>query len=185
MHHMLQINSEQLPAETKGLFGDGYLQVFFCIDEKFGCEASITTYEPFSKGSIVRVVNSEFGDLVAAGPMPLGNPFPELAIVGWQPQSDYPGWDDARSNGIDQDYDAASRVEEAGFPHSGDKLMGWAAWQQGAKYPLCPECGSAMRYIFQIDSEDNIPYMFGDVGTAHITQCERHKDILTLSWAGG
>ena len=185
MHHMLQISSEDLPAEAKKVFGEGYLQVFFCIDADYGCRVSETTYEPFSKGYVVRIINQEFGDLVPAKPMTVGKPFPELAIVGWRPQSDYPSWDDAKLNGIDQDYATAERVGAAGFPRDGDKLLGWPSWQQGADYPSCPECEAPMRYILQIDSEDNVPYMFGDVGTAHVTQCEEHKDVMTLTWSGG
>lgn len=182
---MLQIRSEDLPEEARKTIGNGYLQLFFCVNEDYGCEISIGNYEPFSKGYIIRIVDNKFGDLVAADQIPVERPFPELAIVGWKPQSDYPGWDDAKAKGITQTYEDAEQVESVGFPRKGDKLMGWAAWQQGAEYPKCPECGSVMSYIIQLDSEDNIPYMFGDVGSAYITQCEQHKDILTLTWAGG
>jgi hypothetical protein len=40
-----------------------------------------------------------------------------------------------------------------------------------------------MQFVFQIASEDNIPYMFGDVGTGHITQCPEHKNQLAFGWA--
>lgn len=37
--------------------------------------------------------------------------------------------------------------------------------------------------LFQIDSEDNIPYMFGDTGCGHITYCEKHPRVLAFGWA--
>ena len=55
------------------------------------------------------------------------------------------------------------------FPHSGEKLGGWPMWVQSVEYPSCPECGAEMTLLFQIDSERNLPYMFGDVGCGHIT----------------
>jgi uncharacterized protein YwqG len=72
---------------------------------------------------------------------------------------------------------------EQDFPKTGDKLLGWPAWIQGIEYPECPDCGDSMKLIFQIDSEDNLDYMFGDVGCAHITQCEKHPHRLAIAWA--
>ena len=40
-----------------------------------------------------------------------------------------------------------------------------------------------MRYIFQVDSNHQIPFRFGDLGIGHITQCENHKEELTFAWA--
>ncbi|WP_299176531.1 hypothetical protein [uncultured Neptuniibacter sp.] len=40
-----------------------------------------------------------------------------------------------------------------------------------------------MDLLFQIDSEDNLPYMFGDAGSAHITQCPNHPETLTIARA--
>lgn len=72
-----------------------------------------------------------------------------------------------------------------GRPHDGDKLGGWPAWVQGVEYPKCIECGEPMDMLFQIDSEDNVPYMFGDCGTAHVTQCPTHPDVVAMGWACG
>lgn len=185
MHFFLQINAAQLPDEVGDLFGMSHLQIFFCIGEDHDCEVSMSTYEPFSKGVRVRVVTPELGTLGTASRVPVQKPFPELAIVGWKLQADYPSFVDAQHQGLDQSDEEAEFVQTAGFPKTGDKLLGWASWQQGADYPLCPECGDTMRYILQLDSNDNLPFMFGDVGTAHVTQCAKHKDIVTVSWAGG
>lgn len=40
-----------------------------------------------------------------------------------------------------------------------------------------------MKYIVQIDSEVNIPYIFGDYGCGHITQCSEYKDIFGFKFA--
>jgi hypothetical protein len=40
-----------------------------------------------------------------------------------------------------------------------------------------------MHLLFQIDSEDNLPYMFGDAGCGHITQCPKHPHRLAFGWA--
>ena len=45
---------------------------------------------------------------------------------------------------------------------------------QGVEYPTRPGCGRRMTYLFQIDSEDHVPYMFGDAGCGHITCCDHH-----------
>jgi uncharacterized protein YwqG len=42
-----------------------------------------------------------------------------------------------------------------------------------------------MEYVFQIDSEDNLPLMWGDMGTAHVTRCPTHREVLALGWACG
>jgi uncharacterized protein YwqG len=40
-----------------------------------------------------------------------------------------------------------------------------------------------MALVFQLDSEDNLDFMFGDSGVAHVTQCPQHPDIVALAWA--
>lgn len=56
-------------------------------------------------------------------------------------------------------------------------------WVQGIEYPNCPVCNQKMRLVFQLDSEDNLPFMFGDVGCGHITQCKTHKTQVAFGWA--
>lgn len=64
-----------------------------------------------------------------------------------------------------------------------DKLFGWPMWIQGVEYPSCPRCEREMEYLFQIDSEDNVPHMFGDVGCGHVSYCPEHPDVLAFTWA--
>jgi hypothetical protein len=73
--------------------------------------------------------------------------------------------------------------EKAFNPRPGDKLGGWPRWIQFPERPSCALCGAAMDCLFQVDSEDNVPYMFGDMGCGHITQCPTHRDVVTFGWA--
>src|SRR5205085_9692765 len=110
--------------------------------------------------------------------------FPARTITGWKPVDDYPNWEEAEQLGLDLSDDEIEAIEEY-YPISGDKLGGWPDWVQGVEYPACPSCGETMRLVFQIDSEDNLPYMFGDAGCGHITQCKTHKEQLAFGWACG
>ena len=74
-------------------------------------------------------------------------------------------------------------LAEGGYPRAGDKLAGWPYWVQDVEYPDCPKCGERMRLVFQIDSGDNLPFDFGDVGCGHVTQCTEHKGVLAFGWA--
>ena len=74
-------------------------------------------------------------------------------------------------------------VEEIADSEPGDKLAGWPNWVQGVEYPRCPRCGRRMIIVFQVASEDNIPFMFGDVGRGHITQCPDYKEVVAFGWA--
>ena len=74
-------------------------------------------------------------------------------------------------------------AEEIASSEPGDKLAGWPAWVQGVEYPNCPRCGRRMAHVFQVDSEDHVPFMFGDAGCGHITQCPEHKEVVAFGWA--
>jgi hypothetical protein len=56
---------------------------------------------------------------------------------------------------------------------------------QRVEYPNWPTCDARMGLVLQIDSEDNVPHMFGDVGCGHITQCPNHPEVLAFGWACG
>jgi hypothetical protein len=40
-----------------------------------------------------------------------------------------------------------------------------------------------MRHVFQLDSEDHLPFLFGDAGTGHLTQCPQHHEVVAFGWA--
>jgi predicted DNA-binding WGR domain protein len=137
--------------------------------------------------------------------------FPPKTIVGWMEITDYPlmedlvaiiyGWDRTVSSNyqgleninlqIDLEDEVAQRLGlectydfyDQIVTYEGDKLAGYPHWSQGMEYPGCPICREPMRLVFQLASEDHLPYMFGDMGTGHIFQCKTHKDQMFFTWA--
>jgi uncharacterized protein YwqG len=82
-----------------------------------------------------------------------------------------------------QDDDGRELAETISAAAAGDKLGGWPHWIQGVEYPSCPRCAARMALVFQLDSNDNLDFMFGDAGVAHVTQCPQHPDVVALAWA--
>ena len=109
--------------------------------------------------------------------------FPARAITGWTAVTDLPGWEELQALGVELSYEEADALADGDVPHAGEKLGGWPLWVQGVEYPACRRCGRAMAPLFQLDSERGIPWMFGDAGVGHITQCPEHPDELAFGWA--
>jgi hypothetical protein len=185
MQLFLQLNSKDLPQDAKNSFGEGFLQVFYCTNLDKRCEVRCEAFFPFSKSTLVRVLDIEPEAIGSIDKSPVRNPFPERKIVGWLSKEDYPNWEELESLGVTLSDEQSDLLCDLDYPLPNDKLLGWPHWVQGIEYPNCPECGKPMRLIFQIDSEDNLPFMFGDVGCSHITQCEDHRDKVTIAWACG
>lgn len=179
----VQLNLDRLPAAVMNEYGSGLLQLFYCIGEDPLCEVECEAFFPFSESVLVRIVESE-SEVSNVGSAP-ENSFPPKLITGWEEIVDYPGWEEAETLGVEFEEGDWDQLFESGFPQGGDKLAGYPMWVQSIEYPDCPVCGEQMRLVFQIDSEDNLPYMFGDVGCGHITQCENHKSQLAFGWACG
>jgi uncharacterized protein YwqG len=197
----MQLDLARLPPELESRFGSGLLQFFFCTecDGGWSCEA-------FDKSQLVRVVHGISGPTSQELP-PEVELFPPRTIVGWEPVVDLPETPDHERLGIKYTNDFKAKtvriecpevgldtvlafdeggddVEEMiGSARGGDKLAGWPAWVQDVEYPKCPLCRGRMQVVFQLDSEDNVPYMWGDVGTGHIVQCPEHRDVLAFAWA--
>lgn len=180
----IQLNLDELPEDIKGEFGSGLLQMFYCTSEEPFCEVDCEAFFPFAKSVLVRIVQPE-DNAPSSRALPLKKAFPPKLIMEWRELEDYPHLEEGESLGIVLEDDEWDVLCEEGFPQAGDKLAGYAAWVQGVEYPNCPLCGETMRLLFQIDSEDNLPYMFGDVGCGHITQCKNHKEQLAFGWACG
>jgi hypothetical protein len=109
------------------------------------------------------------------------NPIPAKAITGWEETDDFPHPYECEDHGVDLadgEMDALDNL----YPRQGDKLAGWPAWVQHVNYPRCRKCHQWMSFVFQIDSDCNLRYMFGDNGCGHITQCPEHRDELTFVW---
>ena len=104
--------------------------------------------------------------------------FPPKLITGWESWDDYPTVDETVEVNVrlnDEEWDILYDLNL-----NGDKLWGWPSWVQSEMYPRCPVCAHRMRVVFQIDSYDNLPFMFGDGGCGWITQCPEHKEQLTF-----
>ena len=185
MQLFVQLNSNELPEGTSNVFGDGILQAFYCTNSQEECEVACESYFPFSKAANVRLITSDETELAPPQECPLEEAFPEKQITGWELGDDYPNWEELEDLGVKLTNEQMEVMITLGYPRANDKLLGWPHWIQGVEYPSCPECNKQMKLIFQIDSEDNVPYMFGDAGCAHITQCEDHKEQLAIAWACG
>jgi uncharacterized protein YwqG len=197
----LQLNLEALPAELGSTFGTGLLQLFYCTNEACAGEGG---WEPFADDlSRARIVQPNGPSGQALVPTREGS-FPARRIVGWQPLSDLPSPAEHDSLGLVYKYDhkaGTTRLECAALglvfdnlrdemlaetvanAADGDKLGGWPSWVQGPEYPNCARCMRGMDLVFQVDSNDNLPFMFGDAGCGHITQCAEHKDVVAFGWA--
>jgi hypothetical protein len=173
----LQLRLDELP--NQGTAGASVLlQLFYCpTDEPDLCERSLNSWAPFSEGATVRIVSAQGGAVSDVSPR-----FPALTITGWREEPDLPNWEELRSMGIVLEAELALRLINADVPRMGDKLAGWPAWVQGVEYPTCPVCGATMHPVFQLESDDHIPFRFGASGTAHITQCETHRNLVAFGW---
>lgn len=183
MQLFLQLNAKHLPDEAGIVFGNGILQVFYCTNMDKECEIESEAFFPFSKSTLTRVINPDNDGFTTLTSSPVKDAFPEKEIIGWEVKDDYPNWEELENLGCTLSDEQSDYLTEIGFPQPKDKLLGWPYWVQGVEYPDCPDCGEPMKFIFQIDSENNLPYMFGDTGCAHVTQCEQHKDKVAIAWA--
>jgi hypothetical protein len=197
----LQLDLGNLPEELGRRFGTGLLQLFYCTRDD--CQGD-GGWEPFADDlSRVRVVHpSHSTPTVSVTPQYVL--LPARRIVGWTRFNDLPMPCEHDELGLKYTYDfdagtlrlecpalgfdltnpmSHCPAEEIATSQPGDKLAGWPAWVQNVEYPNCPHCGRRMIHVFQVDSEDNIPFMFGDVGRGHITQCPEHKEIVAFGWA--
>lgn len=204
MEIFAQIDLDAVPEDYAGRFGSGLLQLFYCVESDCAAENSWEHFDETMK--LVRIVDPNAGG--AGTKNPLGSSKPRR-VTDWQEVSDWPGYDEAENLGVKWDwegnYSGPTRlvVEAIGIrsepvsnhameeacdydaygPATGDKLGGWPYWVQNVEYPGCPECGAVMQLVLQIDSNDNVDYMFGDVGVGHITQCPKHKHVVAFGWA--
>lgn len=202
MQLFLQLDLGDLPVELGNPFGVGLLQLFYCTRDE--CEGD-GGWEPFTDLNRVRVVQPTGTSQIPSLPEQ-ERPFPAKRIVGWRRFSELPRPDEHEELGLKYTYDFNAgtlrldcpeltfdltvpmdecEVEDIADAELGDKLAGWPFWIQSMEYPNCPRCGRRMVHVFQVDSEDNIPFMFGDSGCGHITQCPEHKEIVAFGWACG
>lgn len=178
---LLQLSADELPPAAGAPFGPGLLQLFYCTntDDDASCEADGEAWEAFAPSVVARVVPTR--GLRAGARVPAC--LPPRRIASWREVDDRPSYDDAAELGVNLSADDADALTLVGYPRTGDKLLGWPAWVQGPERPPCPDCGEAMRELFQLDSDGNVPLMFGDMGTGHLFQCGAHPSRVAFAWA--
>ncbi len=179
MQLFLQLNLNNIPINTE----DCLIQLFYCTNNEPICEIDCQAYFPFSESAVCRKIKIE-GPSAQIKPN-LAEIFPEKKIISWEPVDDYPIYDELEELGIDMDIEDYEILEinEIGIPITGDKLFGWPHWIQAVEYPFDRKTATRMNLLFQIDSEVNLPYMFGDGGIGHLTQSPDNPDELAFGWA--
>ena len=187
MQLFLQLRARDLPAAAGDVLEGGTFQLFYCTGDEPHCEGDCEAFFPNAASTLLRIVHPDEGEdgepLAGGGPE---DPFPPRRITGWTEAADYPDVQEIEEREMldpplgDEE---SGPLYDSGFARQRDKLLGWPSWVQGIEYPDCPECGRTMELLFQVDSEDHLPYMFGDVGTAHVTQCPAHRKRLAFGWA--
>ncbi len=182
MQLFVQLNARDLPPSGAQALEGGLLQFFYCTSDEESCVVDADPWAPFSPTALVRLVaRDELAGGTAGAPQP--EMFPGKRIVRWAESLDYPNWEEAGDRGLALSDEESNELGDGEFPIGGEKLLGWPLWVQGIEYPDCPDCGERMELLFQVDSEQHIPYMFGDSGVGHITQCPRHRSRLAFGWA--
>ena len=181
MQLFLQLNLEELPErKAKGL-----AQLFYCTTNEPLCESDMEAFFPFSKSVECRIVKC---DTESAKIEPnIDELFGEKLITDWIAKEDYPHFEEYAQLGIEleleDDVYELMEQREIGLPIEQDKLFGWPHWVQSVEYPFDRKTGNKTELLFQLASEVNLPYMFGDAGIGHLTQSPDDKNELGFGWA--
>jgi len=190
MQLLLQLALDTLPPEIGPSLGEGLLQFFACLDRD--CEDAEENFMvPYPKNQIRRLIRPTGPGRAVIPDNPA--PFPPRLITGWTVQDDYPEFEEWYDLDKQEGKNPMDRQELVNhddlsqqFPtRDGDKLGGWPCWIQNVSYPECEICGAPLRPVFQFESNENLPYAWGDNGVAHLTQCKKHKDVIGFDWACG
>lgn len=181
MQLFLQLNLEELPERKES----GLIQLFYCTNEEPLCESDLEAFFPFSKAVVARRIEVS-GDSSNIQPN-ISTLFNERRITTWDKRDDYPHFEEYMELGIDLDIEDGiyelMEEKEIGLPIQEDKLFGWPYWVQSVEYPMDRSSGKQMELLFQVSSEHNLPYMFGDVGIGHLTLSPDDKNELGFGWA--
>jgi hypothetical protein len=184
MQLFVQLHLAALPKDVGKEFGAGLVQMFFCTNSAPCCDVECEGWQPFAASHFLRLAQAPAPAQATPIPEPIAEAyFPAKLITGWREIEDYPHPWECADHGVDLEDSEYETLDRLAFDSQGDKLAGWPIWIQAVEYPNCRRCGQRMRMVFQIDSECNLPYMFGDCGRGHITQCPEHKHELAFGWA--
>lgn len=183
----VQLNIDSLPADARSQFPDvlhgKLLQFFYCTAK--GCNND--DFSGFAGNMLTRFLSLEGTTFILGDTKQV---FPAKRIESWRTVKEIPYANEAflhNDNEEDQqlieDYEHYCNQLQKPLLHSGEKLFGWPDWVQDVIYPHCSVCSTPMQYLFQIGSEDNIDFMFGDSGVGHIYMCSDHPDKPAFYWS--
>lgn len=179
MQLFLQLNLEHIPERKD----HGLIQLFYCTSKAPDCETDLKAFFPFSSAVVCRKTTVN-GASAIIQPV-IDRVFQEKLISGWEAKNDYPHSEEYESLGLEIDDEILEILEARGFGFTidKDKLFGWPFWVQGVEYPLDRGTDQQMELLFQLDSEDHLPYMFGDSGVGHLTRSPDIDEELAFAWA--
>ncbi|KAK9760414.1 hypothetical protein K7432_015570 [Basidiobolus ranarum] len=188
---LAKVSDEQEFKEATG--GVGLLQLFVCTGDNC-CE----TFEALNDASLIRILSPEQCN-VSPNPNKLrkfelseeSEIFPEREIRYWaKGGEDLPSMEElgelleeAKLPMIEYDENEA----DPELAMSGIKLLGWPNWVQFPERYKCrkSDCTRTMTFLMQLENSDDMPHIWGDLGTAYVQQCPEHKDSLTFIWQCG
>lgn len=74
-------------------------------------------------------------------------------------------------------------IEKRETPELATILLKLEALKKQTFVPIvedCPKCATRMQFLIQVDSEQNLPHMFGDSGAGHLSFCKNHPEIMSF-----
>lgn len=174
---LVQLNLEDIPENTE----KGLIQLFFCTNPNTGCESKLLSKN--STTSLCRKVETtediirEFSnhDYV----------FPEKRITQFIEHIDYPHSEDYNQLDIElqvpdaiYDYMLANNI---GTTNDNDKLFGYPRWLQSSAFSK-DQNSDDRHLLFQLASNDNLPFMFGDSGIGYLIKITNNNNELSFNW---
>lgn len=180
MQLFVQLNLETLPLKYSN--SKGLIQLFYCTNEA-KCELSQDNFLPFSQGVVARKIQVK-GNSATQKPN-LAKVFEEKQVTTWETIDDYPSPEEYVDLGIEIDRNTVELLEDADIclPAPGDKLGGWPYWLQYREY-IEDEADdeSEFSHLLQLDSQDNLPFDFGEGGLAYLMYNPKKDEELALLW---
>ncbi len=169
LQFFMQLNLETISKELKNDFGKGIMQLFYCVaPENSECYDEMLVRTISQNKQSEEVINPQTKKIIRP-----------KKIISWKEGTDYPDYEEIlRFAKIQEGSEEAKQLEkyQDKFPAQGDKLSGWRFKIQSSENPQCKLCGEEMALLFQLFSEKNLEYMFGDGGAVYIFQCKKHKE---------
>lgn len=170
-------------SETPTMSSSGVIQIFYCTNSEMECEITCEAWNTYAKSVVCRLIQPEGTSATIVPNLP--DVLEEKQIISWKEITEYPNFYELEDHQMEIHYDDYAVLQEAGLgtSTSGDKLFGWPEWIQNPEYPRSNINQADMQFLFQIDSDDNLPFMFGDSGCAYIFQNPTLPEDIAMNWS--